>query len=106
MLPAVSILLAVLIGFLLVRVFDPVRDMQPRWAAVLFDAALGAGIGIGLTSVIFLLLEVSGTATPAAIFGIDILLVAVLAWQWFRTRSNDRVRSVTVDATPSFRWTW
>jgi hypothetical protein len=106
MLETISILLAVLIGFLLVRVFDPVRDMQPRWAAVLFDAALGAGIGIGLTSVIFLLLEVSGTATPAAIFGIDILLVAVLAWQWFRTRSNDSLRSVTLDATPSFRWTW
>src|ERR1700678_522499 len=111
MLPAVSILLAVLIGFLLIRTFDPVRDMQPRWAAVSFDAALGAGIGIGLTSIIFLLLEVSGAATPGAIFGIDILLVAVLAGQRFRTRSGDSLRSVPPhsrpgDVTPSFRWTW
>lgn len=106
MLQAISILLAVLIGFLLVRVFDPARNMQPRWAAVLFHAALGAGIGIGLTSIVFLLLEVCGAATPAAIFGIDILLVAVLAWYGLRTRSDSSVPSTPDHPTPGFRWTW
>ena len=43
MLGAISILLALLIGFLLVKVLDPVGNMQPRWAATLFDGALGTG---------------------------------------------------------------
>ena len=55
MLDAISILLALLIGFLLVQVFDPVRNMQPRWAATLFGAALGTGVGMGLTSIVFLI---------------------------------------------------
>jgi hypothetical protein len=105
MLESISILLALLIGFLLVQAFDPVRNMQPRWAAVVFDAALGAGIGMGATSVIFLLLDVTGVASPAAIFGVDIVLIAVLAWQWIRTRSGNSARS-TSDAPPGFRWTW
>ncbi len=106
MLQSISIWLAVLIGFLLVQAIDPVRDRRPRWAAVVFDAALGAGIGIGLTSIIFLLLEVSGVATPAVIFGIDILLAAVLAWHWFQTRNKNIDRATAADAMPGFRWTW
>lgn len=106
MLGMLSILLAWLLGFLLVQVLDPVRNMQPRWAAVVFDAALGAGIGMGLTSTIFLLMDVSGVATPAAIFGSDIILVAVLAWQWFRMRPSDQVDSASRDTIAGFRWTW
>ncbi len=106
MLALISVLLALLIGFLLIQVLDPVRNMQPRWAAVVFDAALGAGIGIGLTSTIFLLLDVSGIATPAAIFGIDIVLLAVLAWQWLRMRPIDREHSASRDTMSGFRWTW
>src|ERR1700677_4426079 len=105
MLQAISILLAWLIGFLLVQALDPVRNMQPRWAAVLFHAALGAGIGMGVTSVIFLLLDVSGAASPAAIFGIDIAVVGRLAWPCFRSRSR-AVALSSSDATPGFRWTW
>ena len=106
MLQAISILLAWLIGFLLVQALDPVRNMQPRWAAVLFHAALGAGIGMGVTSVIFLLLDVSGAASPGAIFGIDIALVGGLAWQCLHSRSRGVALSSSGDATPGFRWTW
>jgi hypothetical protein len=106
MLEAISILLAWLIGFLLVQALDPVRNMQPRWAAVLFQAALGAGIGMGVTSVIFLLLEVTGAASPAAIFGIDIALVGGLAWQCYRSRTANATRSTSDATTPGFRWTW
>jgi hypothetical protein len=106
MLDAISILLALLIGFLLVQAFDPVRNMQPRWAAILFAAALGTGVGIGLTSIVFLILDVSGFATPAAIFGIDIAIIAVLGWQWFRTRMGDHARSDPYQTPPGFRWTW
>jgi hypothetical protein len=108
MLEGISFVLALLIGFLLVQALDPVRNMRPRWAALLFDAALGAGIGMGLTSIIFLFLDVSGAATPAAIFGIDVILAGVLAWNWFRTRVRNRARSdgAVHATTPGFRWTW
>jgi hypothetical protein len=106
MLEPISILLAVLIGFLLVQAFDPARNMRPRWAAVLFHAALGAGAGMGLTSIIFLLLAIAGAATPAAIFGIDILLLAGLGWQWFRMRSRAGERVTELEPRPGFRWTW
>ena len=42
MLALASIATALLIGFLLVQVFDPVRSLQPRWAAILFRVGLGA----------------------------------------------------------------
>ncbi len=106
MLEAISILLALLIGFLLVRDFDPVRNMQPRWAAILFDAALGAGIGMGLTSIVFLFLDLAGAATPAAIFAIDIVLVSGLAWRFFRSRAGSGARTSAGEAAPGFRWTW
>jgi hypothetical protein len=110
MLEGISFILALLIGFLLVQALDPVRNMRPRWAVLLFDAALGAGIGMGLTSIIFLFLDVSGAATPAAIFGIDVILAGVLAWNWLRTRARNSARSAaegTVHATtPGFRWAW
>jgi hypothetical protein len=104
MLEIISILLALLIGFLVVQIFDPVRNMRPRWAATLFDAALGTGAGMGLTSILFLLLDVSGIASAATIFGADIVLVGVLAWQWQRTRASG-VESGS-DGTWGFRWTW
>lgn len=106
MLELLSILLAVVIGFLLVRTLDPARNMQPRWAAVLFDAALGTGIGIGFTSVIFLLLDVSGAAAPAAIFGVDIALIGGLSWLCFRQRARIEALSNSTETSPGFRWTW
>jgi len=106
MLGVISIALALLIGFLLVRAFDPVRNLKPSWAAILFDAALGACVGIGLTSIIFLLLDGAGAASRTAIFGIDIALVAVLAWQWRGTRFGHEPRYASDGAKSGFRWTW
>lgn len=106
MLDVISILLAVAGGFLLVRVLDPVGNKQPKWAAAVFRAALGAGVGIGLTSVVFLLLDVSSAATPAAIFSVDVALIALLAGLWFRTRADHRAGSNSEQITAGFRWTW
>src|SRR5580704_10040147 len=105
MLEIISILLALLIGFLVVQIFDPVRNMRPRWAATLFDASLGAGVGMGLTSILFLLMDVSGVASAAAIFGVDVVLVGILAWQWQRTRASG-VESTSEGTSSGFRWTW
>lgn len=106
MLEAISILLALLIGFLLIQALDPVRNRQPRWAAVLFHAALGAGVGMGLTSVVFLLLDVAGAASPAAIFTIDVILATGLGWHWFRMRRLNSARANSDVTAPRFRWTW
>lgn len=106
MLDALSILLALVIGFLIVQAFDPVADMQPRWAAALFCVALGIGVGIGLTSVIFLLLDVAGAATPATIFGSDVVLLAVFTWQSFRLRASRAPRPPSEATAPGFRWNW
>lgn len=106
MLEVISILLALLIGFLLVQAFDPSRHMQPRWAAILLNGALGAGIGIGLTSIVFLLLDVAGLASPPAIFSIEIALAGGLAWQCFRSRTFSAERFNPDPAKAGFRWTW
>jgi hypothetical protein len=106
MLEVISILLAMVIGFLLVHVLDPIGKMQPGWAAQLFRAALGTGIGMGLTSVVFLLLDVSGAPTSAVIFGVDIVLTAILGWLWFRTRTDRGTNSGSENTLPGFRWTW
>jgi hypothetical protein len=106
MLEVISILLAMLIGFLLVQAFDPSRHMQPRWAAILLNGALGAGIGIGLASIVFLLLDVAGLASPPAIFSIDIALAGGLAWQCFRSRTLSAERFNPDPAKAGFRWTW
>src|SRR3984885_2366450 len=102
----ISILLALLDGFLLVRALDPVRNMQPRWAAVLFQTALGTGVGIGVTSIIYFILDVTGAASPAAIFAADIILIVALAWRWFRTRSAGDAPFSSHVTAPGFRWTW
>src|ERR1700677_5080720 len=106
MLEAISMLLASLIGFLLLRALDPVPNMQPRWAAVLFHTALGTGAGMGLASVMFLLLDVTGAASPASIFSLDIILAAGLVWHWFRARSGSGGPETSDVKAQGFRWTW
>jgi hypothetical protein len=106
MLDAISILAALAIGILLARAFDPARNLQPFWAASLFSAALGAGAGVGITSIVFLLLDVSGVATPAAIFGADGVMLAIAAWLCFRPKSDARSVSSSQEPSPRFRWAW
>lgn len=105
MLDLISTLLAAVIGFLLVLILDPVGKLQPQWAATVFRVALGVGVGIGLTSIVFFVLDVSGAATPAAIFGADGALVAILVWLWIRHRTAKSEPAAT-EIVPGFRWTW
>jgi len=106
MLEAISILLALPIGFLLVRAWDPTAALKPRWAGALFNSALGAGAGIGVTSVLFLLLDTAGVASQAAVFGTDTVLAAGLGFQLWRSRQAKPPIDTSGAATPRFRWTW
>ena len=105
MLDVISILLAVAIGVVLVEAFDPARGIEPRWAATLFTVALGTGVGIAISSIVFLLLDISGAATPATIFGLDAGLLAFCGWLRFRTR-RPASPSASGPTLPGFRWTW
>jgi len=106
MLDAISILSALVTGFLLVQAFDPVRMMEPRWAALLFRGALGAATGMGLASIVFFLLDVLGAATPAIIFSVDIAMLALFGWLSFRARRVPPPPLVPTAAAAGFRWSW
>ncbi len=105
MLDLISILLAAAIGFLLIATFDPLGKMHPRWAATVCRTALGVGVGIGSTSVVFFLLDVAGAATPAVIFGVDAAVLAILVWLWFRRRTTNS-EPLASEPIYRFRWTW
>lgn len=100
-----SLVLALLIGYLLVRVLDPAPNAEPRWARAAFQAALGAGTGIGATSILFFLLTAAGVASPATIFALDFIILAVLLWRAWRTRVFRSTNSA-FGPTTRFRWTW
>ena len=106
MLEVISILLALLIGFLLVQVSIRCETCSRAGPLRCFDAALGAGVGMGLTSIIFLLLDVSGVASPAAIFGIDIVLVGGLGVAMACGREPAASAPVRTELRSGFRWTW
>lgn len=105
MLDIVSILLAMLLGFLLVRAFDPLPGMQPGWAAMLFAVSLGAGVGIGLTSIVFLILDVAGVASPLSILVSDAVLIALAAGLWWK-RQPVKADPAASPVARAFRWTW
>jgi hypothetical protein len=106
MLEAISCILALLNGFLAVRAFDPVANLRPRWAAMMFRLALGSGVGIGLASIVFLFLDVAGVAAPAAIFVTDVVLAGILSWFWIRTRNRGQAFTDAGEPLPGFRWNW
>jgi hypothetical protein len=63
-----SFLLAMAIGWLMVRCFDPLREVAsgPRWARSLFRISLALVAGLGFTSLSFLLLRMAGVSRPPA----------------------------------------
>ncbi len=110
MVNAIAILLAWLIGFLLVECLHPVPRKRLVWAVTVFRASLAFGLGVGLTSIVFLLLDVAGAATPVTVFGSDVILLAIFGWRGRRVRARGQkaaeIAEGANDATPSFRWAW
>ena len=78
---ALSFLLALAIGWLMVRCFDPLRDVDggPLWARSLFLVSLALVGGLGFTSLTFLLLRMAGVSRPLWFITVDLACVAILA---------------------------
>jgi hypothetical protein len=84
-------LLALLLVLLLGKVWSvallPLRERRPRWAAWLVNVCLGAGLGIGITAVVYFLLRIAGAASASRLLPVELALAAAgsyLAWRAWR----------------------
>lgn len=103
----VAFLAAILSGCLLVRLIGPARGMRPRWAAVVLEAALGAGGGAGLISFLYLGLLLTGVASPGMVLLVDAVVLLLLAFlvRWRRAQTAP-AGVAGADPNPPYRWTW
>ena len=102
MLDVLSLALALAIGILVAGAFNPVYGLRPRWAALVLQVSLGIGAGIGITSIMFLLLRVIGVASAASVFVSDVVLLGAAGFFYLRRSRAQQV----ADEQVSFRWTW
>jgi len=99
---AVVLGLPVATGWLAVRALLGTPSCRPRWAAVLFEASLGAGAGMGLVSSLHFLLLLAGIQSPATGLGLEAALLAAAAWLAVRMRSPQG----GAGGECAFRWNW
>ncbi len=103
----VAFLAAILSGWLLVRLTGPARGMRPRWAAVVLEAALGAGAGAGLFSFLYFGLLLMGAASAFMVLLADAVVLLLLAFlvRWRRVRTAP-AGAPDAGPNPPYRWTW
>jgi hypothetical protein len=100
-------LASVLSGWLLVHLVKPVKGRGPGWAVMLLEAALGAGAGAGLSSLLYFLLLIAGVASSGVLLLLDTLvLVALAALAWRARNRAPRAAGPAEPAAPRFKWTW
>ncbi len=104
MMVIVPTLVAVLIGWLAVRLLLPLGGMRPRWAGWAMEVSLAAGLGMGITSVLFFLLLLCGAGRPAFVVGAEALLLLALAALAYRLRK--RAAPEAGPAAPGFAYGW
>lgn len=99
-----ALVLAVALGSVWVRCLLPSSRMKPRWAAAVFQLALAAGLGIGLTSCLYFLLLLCGTVSLGAVAGSEtVVLAGGIAVLWIR---RGRVAPATDGPVTPSRWNW
>lgn len=107
MIEAISILISTAIGVLLVLAADPVRALRPRWAAALFRAALGAGVGMGLTSTLCSLATMAGAGAAYSAFLVDAVALAMAAALFLRSRKRQPDEALpAIDHPRKYAWNW
>lgn len=88
MLSLAPVVTACLAGWLLVRRLRPAAGLGSGWPASLLELGLGAGFGIGLTSMVFFLLTIAGIASAGSVLLGDLVILAALAAPWLFGRKR------------------
>jgi len=105
MMHAVALVWALIIGWLAIRLSGVARDWQPRWAALVLEISLGAGLGAALTSCLFVALLAGGAADRWTAVIAEAIIAAILAVLSWRSRSKTSVTGETVARAAGWRWT-
>lgn len=102
-----SLLPALAIGWLLVRLLLPREAIARAWSRWLVEISLGAGIGLGLTSCSYFALLWAGLAGRGPEMGVEIVALAALAWLVYRRGSETTPsESSPSPSAPDFSWSW
>ena len=86
MIPIVSLVIASLIGYCVVRLWLPADTLRSPWTHVL-HATLGIGLGTGLTACLYWLLVVRGAGTLPVILAAELVMLVALGTLVIRQRS-------------------
>lgn len=101
-----AVALAVVTGCLAVRLVRPGGGLAPRWAALMLEISLGAGVGVALSSTVFFLLLVAGAASRWVVLSVELALLAGLAvLLYVRHKGETEAEPKPVaPPVPGFRW--
>jgi hypothetical protein len=87
MISILSLVVASLLGYCGVRLWLPADVSRSRWMLAL-HAALGIGLGTGLTGCLYWLLVVSGAGSLPVVLGVELVMLAALGALVVRQRST------------------
>ncbi|MEN6533785.1 MAG: hypothetical protein ABFD60_15680 [Bryobacteraceae bacterium] len=97
-----ALLLPAVAGWFIVRLVLPSWRLSPCWAARVFEAVLGAGLGVGASSLIYFVMRLCGASGFGSILACDLLLLVIPAAIWWRRRRIEEPQPTV--ASPAFRW--
>jgi hypothetical protein len=100
---ALSFLLSMALGVVVVRLLVPPFQARPAWGGPLLTLSLGTGLGLGLSSVIYFLLTVTGFGRAPHILAVEGVLTAAGAVALARIGAK---QDLAQDDPPPFNWTW
>jgi hypothetical protein len=80
----------------------PAGGWKPAWLQWVLELSLGAGIGEGLTSVLYFVLLWAGAASRVSVLAVELAGLAIGGWLLIRRKREHRKRS----ATQRFAWNW
>jgi hypothetical protein len=95
-----AILLALALGCALVLRFANLTSLQPRWAAALVIFGSGTALGIGLTSILFLVALLLVPGLPSLAMWLEIGVLAGVSYDLFRHSKS----AVPTKPPRSFPW--
>lgn len=99
-----AFLLPLFAGWCFLRALLPLSQTGPRWAGVLLEVSLGAGLGAGLASVGYFLLLLLGAGSQGAALVLGFALAGAGAALLYLRRG--RIKAEPAVPQRSFRWNW